>query len=349
MPTQLHAVIEVPSNCSRYFEAREVAISQPRARVELILDQKYKFLRNQFYNPELIKHDKYYCTSNTFHLGESVAVLKIIPDIFFPNTQIIEIGCGQGEYVKELEKLGLLVVGYDPVCKTNKKNLFQTYFDPALHIENNSLQKLFVMRCVLPHIQHPFDFLNEIFSYAPDAKILMEFQRLEWILENAAWHQFSHDHVNYFSMDSFDLEFEVIYKGVFANQEWGWVLITQNKNNSANKSIIDYSGKILEVMSVRMLHLKAVSNLRKPIGIYGTAGKGIIFGDAINQTGITGIFGIDENNCYWGKFMEGSGIEILGPQAPLPSDSKIIVMNPRHYDQSLLSLGKSFEIINLFG
>jgi len=349
VPTRPHSVIDVPSNCSRYFGTREEAIIQPRAKLQLVLDQNYRYIYNQLYNPELIKHDEYYCTSNTFHLEESILAVKDIPDIFFPNTQIIEIGCGQGEFVEKLEKLGLLTVGYDPVCKNIKENLFPNYFEPQLLLEKNSMQKLFVMRCVLPHIQHPFDFLNEIFSYSSNAKILIEFQRLEWILQNSTWHQFSHDHVNYFSMDSFDLEFEVIRKGVFADEEWGWVLIAQKKNNSLSKSIIDYSEKILEVISIRKMHLNALADISETLVIYGTAGKGIIFGDAINQTGAPKLYGIDENYRYWGKFMEGSGIEIKNPKSTLPSDSKIIVMNPRHYINLSMSLGKDFEIINLFG
>jgi len=349
MLTEVHSELDVPSNCSRYFDTSEEAICQPRAKVQLILDQKYKFVRNQLYDPLLIRHDKYYCTSNSFHLEESIIAVKLIPDFFLPNTQIIEIGCGQGEFVRKLENLGLLVFGYDPVCKINSKNLHQIYFKPAQHIEKNSLKKLFVMRCVLPHIQQPFEFLNEIFFYEPDAKILIEFQIIEWILSNTAWHQLSHDHVNYFSMNSFDLEFTVINKGVFADQEWGWVLISQKKKDPGIKLIMDHSIEIRKLMSVRMQHLKAMLNLKGPIGIYGAAGKGIIFGDAIYQAGIREIFGIDENNSYWGKFMEGSGTKIGGPRDYFPSNSKIVVMNPRHYVNAFQSLGKSFQVINLFG
>jgi hypothetical protein len=89
--------------------------------------------------------------------------------------------------------------------------------------------------------------------------------------------------------------------------------------------------------------------LKKPIGIYGAAGKGIVFGDALKEAGINEIFGIDENVNYRGKFMEGLGIEILSPQALFPKESSIMVMNPRHFNYSLQSLGSSVEIVNLFG
>ena len=84
---------------------------------------------------------------------------------------------------------------------------------------------LYVMRCVLPHIQRPWEFLGEIAESAPRALVLVEFQRLEWIIENKIWHQLSHDHIYLFSLEDFSSRYKIHESGSFSNGEWGWVLL----------------------------------------------------------------------------------------------------------------------------
>lgn len=83
------------------------------------------------------------------------------------------------------------------------------------------------MRCVLPHIEKPFDFLDSIFELNHEAGVLIEFQRRKWIEENHVWSNISHDHVNIFSEEDFDCKYNVIRSNTFANEEWAYILLTK--------------------------------------------------------------------------------------------------------------------------
>lgn len=215
----------VPANCSRYFDLKHDAENQPIGMIDLDLDKSEMFVFNKSYNESFIMHDQHYCTVNEFQFTESAENFEKTV-LVQPIKSVVDIGCGQGEFVKHLRSKDILAVGYDPVLRTKSEYLFKKYFRPSEEkIISNSV---YTMRCILPHIKNPFHFLEEIFYYDRRAKIYIEYQNLEWIVHNKMWTQISHDHVNYFSIDSFDSQFNVIQKGIFGNGEWSYVLIDMN-------------------------------------------------------------------------------------------------------------------------
>jgi hypothetical protein len=94
------------------------------------------------------------------------------------------------------------------------------------------------MRCVLPHIPNPWDFLVDIMNCNPDSYFLVEFQNLDWIIENKLWWGISYDHVNLFTIQDFKNRFKVEMSGVFGKGEWNWVLFKSQKIN-LKVSVVD--------------------------------------------------------------------------------------------------------------
>ena len=220
----------VPANSSRFFQDYSEAVSQPEGIVHLFWDQVGEIIVNQDYVAELIKFDSQYCTAVS-----SIGTKNIIPTLtYFDKVlqffdclpRVIDIGCGQGEFVYELRKRHINAIGFDPVLRSNTSFLQSKLWEPS-----DKPGDLYVMRCVLPHIQNPWKFLNQIFISAPRAKVLIEFQRIEWILEQQIWYQVSHDHVNLFSLNDFNVKYKVFDSGTFSNGEWGWVLIGSQESS----------------------------------------------------------------------------------------------------------------------
>ncbi len=194
---------------------------------------------------------------------------------------------------------------------------------------------IYIMRCVLPHIENPFGFLNIIFEHHPDGAVLLEFQRREWISDHKVWSQISHDHVNIFSERDFNDEFKVLNYGYFSNDEWVYILIKRRPSSAdttkiENQEFTEFS----DVFFTREQEISTLVEHRKPIVIYGAAGKGIVLGYSLVKAGISDVFAVDADPNRQGLYMECSGVPVVGTNEVtkiLSSDVLILVANPNHF------------------
>ena len=144
---------------------------------------------------------------------------KIVPLLGGQN-RVVDIGCGQGEFVESLRVSGFEATGYDPALKVETEYLHRRLWGPG----DSHSADLFVMRCVLPHIEDWECFLDDLFQEHPSALALVEFQSLEWVATNGIRQQFCHDHVNIFTVATFSRDYRVLANGSFAGGEWEFVL-----------------------------------------------------------------------------------------------------------------------------
>lgn len=222
----------VPGNSSRFFKKYSDAVNQPLGKIHLVWNQKDEIVANQEYDVNLVKYDAQYCTSvSAIGTKYSIPTLTYIDQVLQSVKEspvVIDIGCGQGEFVYELRSRGIDALGFDPVVRSINSFLYSKHWESS-----DATGDLYVMRCVLPHIQNPWQFLGQIAECNPEALVLIEFQRVEWILEHQIWYQVSHDHVNLFSINDFHKRYEVVDSGTFSNGEWGWVLINPSDSRKA--------------------------------------------------------------------------------------------------------------------
>jgi len=331
--------IKVPANASRLFETIDEALRQPIGEIQLVARSDREYIYNLAFKISQIRYDLNYCTSNAFHLKESKDYFeRLLPKLARFNS-FVEIGCGQGEFIEYLKDLGFDAAGFDPVLKQPTNYLFNQLWtisnERDLIPTIDFLNTLYIMRCVLPHIPEPYSFLDSIFDQHPNAGVLIEFQRRDWIEQNKVWPQISHDHVNIFSENDFQHHYSVLASGVFSNNEWAYVLLT--------KRLRPVGGGTVEVMSIndrfeklfvtREEELAHLSELDRPIAIYGAAGKGIVFGHALIDSGFFNVCAIDADKNRHGRYMDSSGVRVLGLEEAmknLPKNSIIAVMNPSH-------------------
>ena len=335
-------VIKVPANASRYFNSFELAVQQPIGKIQITYDEVENYYYNSQFDSSLNLYDVYYYTKDSFQLVNSINIFySLIKKFNLLN--IIDIGCGQGEYVQSLNELNINAIGYDPTLREPTDNLRKEYFNPE-QIEDKS-EKTFIMRCVLPHIANPFMYITSLFSRSPKSKVYIEFQRLEWILENKAWNSISHEHVNLFMIKDFEERYNIIESGIFSEGEWGYVLFSKKEENKLKEtpgSAGQSDGLFRMLFESRSQQLSQLLNLDKPILIYGAAGKGIIFSYAYKSNGGGEIFCIDSDLGRQGKYLECSGVEVVSPldaSQNFKSDTLILVMNKNHLE----SVYKIFE------
>jgi len=327
---------ETPANGARFFDTKNEAKLQPIGQVQFAWNEQDPFLYNEMYDNSLIFFDENYCTvTNDIHGVASVPTLNYLPGILErdlpPSPVIIDIGCGQGEFVKDLRRRGLVAIGYDPVLRRAESFLHPEYWSRSAPPAD-----LYVMRCVLPHIPDPWDFLMLITESSPHALVLIEFQRLEWIIGRNIWYQIGHGHVNFFSAGDFESRYNVVDQGQFSNGEWAWILTDPGTFTRARSQDCSLTTRLQTLLDNRERMLRKAAAIVDPVAIWGGAGKGIVLGQALQAALTTVVTVVDAHPNRWGTFLETSGIPVVSPENALQAldpSTTVLVCNPNHLEE----------------
>jgi len=355
---------KTPGNGARLFNKYFDAISQPAGELNFILHEELNtfYIKNLNFNSQLIKHDQNYCTVNSHHLFETSKYLDEFISKIDLDSVVIEIGCGQGEFLDHISNNFRMLYGFDPVCTRNEVNFYSKYWDPSvdkygLNLNVNS-QIVFIMRCVLPHILNPIQFLDKNFDHFPNAKFLVEYQSIDWTISNSAWQQYTHDHVNLFDLSTFQKRYKVIKCGEFAQGEWEWVFFERKNDKIHSSKLMDnFHKKLHKINTIQDLQesqLEKILNQNNKWIIYGSSGKGcnIAYNLLIRSHGELEIFATDSNHAMHGKYLETSGVEIISIEQAVKkvehSGFKVIISNINHLDHVRKFFGKG-EIYNSNG
>ena len=332
--------IDLPANSSRLFKEIEDAVEQPTASVQLATSKDKNFIFNSSFDPLNILYDSNYCTVEAFHFKYSQEYFEELFPKLNQFTAIIEIGCGQGEFVKYLHTKGLTAYGFDPVLRETTDSLVDEIWSPSNERERIEQSKdfapLYIMRCVLPHIPEPFEFLDGIFQNQPSGAVLLEFQRREWIEDEKVWSQISHDHVNIFSESDFSPRYNVISKAIFGNEEWVYVLLMRSTTapTEAPKLSLSRYLKFENLFSIRDAEISLLVESNRPIAVYGGAGKGIVLSYSLKNAGVKDLIAIDFDINRHDLYMECSGVRIVSKEefdTNFTRNYLIVVANPNHF------------------
>lgn len=323
----------VPANSSRYFGCHEDAIKEPRGEVKLVYDDVHHMFYNSQYQPNLIQLDSHQNTQTSFNsasqfeqsLGyfqSNSIVLKHLTNA----KSIIEIGCGQGELVNGLRSKGFPAVGFDPVARIPSDFIFPEMYQFQQRAD------IYILRCVLPHIENPFNFLDKL-EILGESLVLIEYQDLDFMILNGLWNRISHDHVNIFTEYTFKSRYEILVSGNY-NPEWRFALVRLKKrrcSKTTNSNSKYYKTEVSKLTHVKSTFLEYIKD-KSQIIIYGGAGTGAILGFALKLRGCNVLFAVDLDSSKHGLYMECSGIQVRDANSITnsPKEAVICVANPAH-------------------
>ena len=122
--------------------------------------------------------------------------------------RVIEVGCGDGNYLGILRELGVDAIGIEPSARFREvaaaagHEVLGGYVTAATPVPGGPYDA-FVTREVFEHVPDPNDFLQGIRrSLTPDAVGLVEVPSIEQALERGRFFDFFPDHVNYWSVST---------------------------------------------------------------------------------------------------------------------------------------------------
>ena len=124
-------------------------------------------------------------------------------------------------------------------------------------------------------------------------------------------------------------------------------VLIDGKDTSKKNKFPSNLEKLIELEeSAPALLEKQIQIAQRPIGIYGAAGKGMLFAYELKKLGVVDVVAYDEESLFWNKFLEASGTQVRNPIeiSKLDLITDLIVMNPNHYAHAVSKYGAFVSI-----
>ena len=157
---------------------------QPFGKLKLRQNKELDFIENVNFEINLIEYDDKYQNSQAhsdYFLNHMTDVIELLKKQLPKNSNVVEVGCGKGDFVKLLNKDGYFnATGYDATYEGDNKNIFKRY----LNSEDKIKTDLVILRHVLEHIEKPHIFLSLIKNIFGNGKIYIEVPNYDWIVKN---------------------------------------------------------------------------------------------------------------------------------------------------------------------
>jgi SAM-dependent methyltransferase len=360
---ELYSIKNVPVHSCLLMPTREAALCYPTGEIRLEFCHACGFIQNGLFDPQHNEYSSNYeetqSFSPTFNVFHRQVAERLINKYGLTNKDVIEIGCGKGEFITMLCDLGAnRGVGFDPsyIPERNHapsaKNI--TFIRDLYSEAYTSYSADFVCcKMTLEHIQPTSDFVGMVrraIGDRLDTIVFFQVPDVERILEEQAFWDIYYEHCSYFSLSSLEKVF----------QENGFEVLETDKEYDGQYLMIEAkpitSEKVVEPKTVRsenpLLHLaekfqqlmpqkisgwkekiKKWKEKEKRVVLWGSGSKGVAF---LTTLGVHREieYVVDINPFKHGKFLAGTGQQIVSPIFLKEyQPDVVIVMNPIYCDE----------------
>lgn len=353
-------VESAPVFCNVLWPSRAEALAASRAPIRLAYCHECGLIYNIAFAPQLMEYSPAY--ENSLHFSphfqayaEDVAG-RLVQQYRLRDKDIVEIGCGQGDFLAMLQRLGNnRVLGFDP-SYTPEKTATETArlsvrILPEAYSKTHAQHPVDFICCrhVLEHIDRPLDFLRGIRNtIGPRYKTVVYFEvpnALYTLKDMGVW-DIIYEHCSYFTSESLanvfmragfaPIHLTEQYDGQFlsiearpteaetnsgADVEFALPNI-QNLINSFHKA---YKDKV-DSWQRTLLQLEQQENR---IVLWGAGSKGVTFLNALDVSHQYIEYIVDLNPREHRQFVAGTGQQVIEPDFLRKfCPHTIIIMNP---------------------
>jgi SAM-dependent methyltransferase len=349
----VHSVLLMPS--------REAALEYPRGDIVLGFCQACGFVSNLAFDPSRLEYSPRYeetqefsATFNAFHrdLAE-----HLISRYDLHGKHIVEIGCGKGEFLDLLCRLGPNTgTGFDPAWVEGRREpLPGVEFIRDFYSEEYAGRDADFVCCkmTLEHIRDVAEFVGLVRAGAGDrtqTTVFFQVPNLRYILREQAFWDIYYEHCSYFTAGSlarlfYAAGFDVVDSWTAYDDQYlmleARVGAEAHLGNAPPTDSVEELTKDVEAFRAgadrrrqawrQELHRSAQAGQR--VVLWGAGSKGVAF---LTRLGVgTAIeFCVDVNPHKHGTYMPGTGHEIVSPERlrERPPDV-VIVMNPVYREE----------------
>ena len=348
--TEIYRVDNLPVFQNRMFLEAEEARNCVKGDVILVQDQATGLIFYRAFDPDLMQYDLNYqneqAVSGVFrdHLRNVSEVIER----HFTGHSLIEVGCGKGHFLEQLQSAGFSITGLDPTYEGSNPAVIKENFRPDVGLRADGI----ILRHVLEHVQDPIGFLETVSeANGRKGKIYIEVPCLDWICKHRAWFDIFYEHVNYFRVADFRRMFGIVHDigHVFGGQyiyvvaDLSTIRLPVQKGDE-----FEFPRDFLRTFErqAKRLQNKGPSNY----AIWGGASKGVIFALLMRRAGVDIQYVIDINPAKHGKYLPSTGLLVHSPKHAvelLSRDADIFVMNANYLLEIAGSTNNQFNYITV--
>jgi hypothetical protein len=376
-----YRITDVPAHSCLMFSTREAALAFPRGQIELGFCRGCGFVQNVRFDAALNRYSAEYEETQAY----SPRFRKFLDEVWDdqierfglgPGMTALEIGCGKGEFLVGLcERSGCGGIGLDPAYRPERTRssaaaritFIRDFYGPKyahLHADYVSC------RHTLEHIAPVLEFLRLVRATIGDRRhvnVFFELPDMERILQQGAFWDIYYEHCSYFTRGSLarlfrSAAFDV--RGLYKAYDDQYLMLEAQPAPHPTHPVLpqeddrDAIAKLVErferQVNERLQGLaEAASRWRasgRRLALWGSGSKCVALISSL-KLGPELIAVVDVNPHKHGKFLAGSGLQIVPPHAlvSLHPDA-VLVMNAIYSEEirrDLAGHGLTPEIVAL--
>jgi len=366
-------ISDTPVHCCLLWTSKDTAKNCPKGDIKLAFCSVCGFIWNLTFDPDLLKYSQRYENSlffsPYFQDYSRWQAERLIKRYNLYNKKIIEIGCGRGNFLLLLSKLGKnFGLGFNPTYSEEEK--LSKAGDKVKFVHDFYTEKywdyqadLIICRHVLEHVDNPKDFLKRLrqaIGGRLNTYLFFEIPNALRTFRELSMCEIIYEHYSYFT--PFSLSF------IFASSEFRICKLTEqyegqflcidarpyeqpkkyfdyhkpDKIKQLDRVISSFATNYRKKVKKRLDKLMEINNNSNRIVIWGAGSRGVTF---LNTYKIMKIdYAVDINPHKQGMYIPGTGQKIVPPEFLRGyRPDVIIIMNPI-YKKEIRDFTKSLGI-----
>lgn len=377
--TLFFELARVPVHQNLLYDSVELAMEATRADIALSFCPACGFVTNTAFDAALLNYSADYdntqCYSPLFSAYISDLADTLIQRHNLRHKQIVEIGCGKGDFIRMLCERGPNSgLGFDPSylgddsALDSRLTFIKDFYDERY---SHHAGDFYCTRHVIEHIAQPaamMQSLRRAIGGREGVAIFFETPDVTWILRHAVFWDVFYEHCSLFSPGSLARlyaasGFDTTRAAVVFGDQYMWVEgatavgrggeIGVPVENAADilPLIDDFSARCAVRMADARTLLDGLAAKNQRVVLWGAGAKGVTFLNSLSVSCERIPYVVDINARKQGRYIPGTGQEIVAPAfLGTYRPDAILVMNPNYQDEiraSAMGMNLSADVIAL--
>lgn len=365
----------VPTQDGVMYHSKNAALNAPKGSIKLNFCKSCGFIVNVGYEEEKVNFDDYdFSNDHSPMFMEFVEGLcqRLIKKYSLRDSLILDIGCGDGAFLKKICKLGNnRGIGIDPGFdhQKNATKLHNVTFLRQYYSEEHAdlSPDLIVCRLVIDLLDNQTDFLNLIrrnLDNSPDTIVYIEVPYANYTFEERVIWNVVYEHKAWYTPESFVYQFEkcgfeVLSVAPCWNNEFLGIEVkprmtpqfpsypSSEKIEKLSQTISDFEKDFRKQMDESQLEIEEIKRDCLTVAAWGAGARAVSFFNLFDLLEEVP-FIVDINVKRHGKFLPGSGQEIVAPEFLLEYQPDLIIVTNPTYANEIISHARSLGLESEF-
>lgn len=361
----IFAMNDVPVNSVVLVHDETEANDFPVGQIDLVACPSCGFAWNASFDTDLVAYgDGYEATqafSPTFNSFHERLAADMVDRFDLTGRRVIEIGCGQGEFLNLLRQQGVESgLGFDPAYdKSREDGVLDQGVEVIADVYDERYQDkaadFIVCKMTLEHIPQVVKFLQTVrrsLDAAPDAPVVFQIPNLEKILEDTAYWDVYYEHCSYFTPSSLKYAFE--YAGFTVAKTWTdyddqYLLIEARpgqdqkpdlaRDEELAKRLSNFASAASASVDSWTTAIDRWVDQSEPVVLWGGGSKAVAFLSSLGDRHDKVAAAVDVNPHKWNAYLPGTALPVIGPaDLGALNPAHVVVMNPIYIEEIAASL-----------